>query len=424
MAEMTGPLAGLKVVELATAIQGPAVGLHFANMGADVVKVEPPIGDPSRLHRGINNELPAEAMGSQFVAMNKGKRSVALDIHTPLGLRATRELISKADLFVSNYRASALSRMGLDIDELSEEHPRLVVGHVNGFGPHGPDADKAMLDGAAQARGGINSLTGYDGQAPMPNGAAIGDHAGAMQLALACTTALVTRSVTGRGQVVRTSSLGAQLWLQMWELQHSFMTGVPLERSGPHHPNIRGPYGVYPTQDGIGICFVHAMVDDAWAAFWIFVDRPDVLLMEQWDNPAKRLGMAGSSDGLAEIRELMTSAFASKTFTEWREFLSTQPEIIWEQVRTHAEVGEDPQNLANDYVVDLDLPASGMTKTVGTLMEFAATPTSHPSVPPGLGQHSAEILAECGLSPDEAASVIDHATSVRDEMYRALWGSD
>lgn len=220
-----------------------------------------------------------------------------------------------------------------------------------------------------------------------------------MQLALACTTALVTRSVTGRGQVVRTSSLGAQLWLQMWELQHSFMTGVPLERSGPHHPNIRGPYGVYPTQDGIGICFVHAMVDDAWAAFWIFVDRPDVLLMEQWDNPAKRLGMAGSSDGLAEIRELMTSAFASKTFTEWREFLSTQPEIIWEQVRTHAEVGEDPQNLANDYVVDLDLPASGMTKTVGTLMEFAATPTSHPSVPPGLGQHSAEILAECGLSP-------------------------
>ena len=424
MDELTGPLAGLKVVEIATAIQGPAVGLHFANMGAAVVKVEPPLGDPSRLHRGVNNALPVDALGTQFVAMNKGKRSISLDVHTPLGLRAVERLVAEADVFISNYRASALTRMGLDLDQLAAKHPRLIVGHVNGFGPRGPDADKAMLDGAAQARGGVNSLTGYPQDAPMPTGVAIGDHAGAMQLALACTTALVTRSITGRGQVVRTSSLGGQLWLQMWELQHSFMTGTPLTRSGPHHRNISSPYGVYTTKDGVGICFVTAMVDDAWSDFWIFVDRPEVLLMEQWDSAGKRIGMAGSDDGLAEIRTHMQSAFASKTFGEWREFLGTQPDIIWEQVRTHADVAVDPQNVANDYVVDLELPQSGPTKTVGTLMEFSGTPTTHPRLPPELGEHSEEILRECGFTDVETTSVVDHAMNVREEMYRALMGSD
>ena len=421
---MSGPLAGLRVVELATAIQGPAVGLHFANMGADVVKVEPPMGDPSRYHRGVNNTLPEGTYGSQFIAMNKGKRSVAMDLHADPGPQVMHALLRTADVFVSNYRAAALARMTLDLDELTERYPRLVVGHVNGFGPRGPDAAKAMLDGAAQARGGLVSLTGAAGNTPTPPGAAVADHAGAMQLALGCVTALVARAASGRGQLVRTSSLGAQLWLQMWELQHSFLTGTPLSRTGVHHPNIKGPYGVYTTSDGVDILFVTASTDEAWTDFWIFVDRPQTILMEEWNSPGKRLGMSGSDVGLAEIRALMKQAIGSKRWQEWEAFLGAQPEIIWERVRGHDDVHADPQNTSNDYIVDLELPVSGTTSTIGALMDFSATPAARPKPPPPLGAHTAEVMADIGFDADAIAIVTAHAEAVRDAMFADLLGSN
>lgn len=421
---MSGPLSSLRVVELATAIQGPAVGLHFANMGADVVKVEPPMGDASRYHRGVNNTLPEQTDGAQFVAMNKGKRSVVLDLHAEPGPQVMHALLATADVFLSNYRAAALARMSLDLDELAARYPRLVVGHVNGFGPRGPDAAKAMLDGAAQARGGLVSLSGHADSTPTPPGAAVADHAGAMQLALGCVTALVTRASTGRGQVVRTSSLGAQLWLQMWELQHSFLTGVPLSRDGGHHPNIKAPYGVYTTSDGVHILFVTAITNEAWSDFWIFVDRPEVILLEEWDNPGKRVGAGGSDAGVAEIRALVRDAFASKPWSEWSAFLSSQPEIIWERVRDHADVQNDPQNAANDYVVDIELPRVGKTSTVGSLMDFSATPTPAPAPPPGLGAHTGEVMAALGFDAEAIAKVTQHAAETRDEMLAALLGDD
>ena len=419
---MPGPLAGLRVVELATAIQGPAVGLYFANMGADVIKVEPPMGDASRYHRGVNNNLPQDALCSQFLAMNKGKRSVALDMHTDLGRAAMERLLAGADVFVSNYRASALERMGVKFEALLEQNPRLVVGHVNGFGPQGEDADKAMLDGAAQARGGLASMTGPQGATPMPPGAAVADHAGAMQLALGCATALVNRAATGRGQLVQTSSLGAQLWLQMWELQHSAITGVPLSREGAHHPNIKAPYGVYTTADGVSIVFVVAMTDDAWTAFWVFMERPEALLMEEWDSPAKRIGLEPREKGLREIRQLMSEAIGSKTFAELAAFFASQPEIIWERVRSHDEVLADPQNIANDYIVDINLPVTGATKTVGALMAFSATPPPQPSAPPALGAHTAEVMAELGFAAADVEAVQTHCESVRDQAYADFLG--
>ena len=421
---MTGPLEGLRVVELAIAIQGPAVGLYFANMGADVVKVEPPMGDASRYHRGVNNTLPADAICSQFLAMNKSKRSISLDVHTDLGATVMDKLLAKTDVFVTNYRASALTRMGLDVRELAAKYPRLVVGHVNGFGPRGDDADKAMLDGAAQARGGLASLCGPEGGTPMPPGVAVADHTGAMQLALACVTALVTRAATGRGQLVQTSSLGAQLWMQMWELQHSAITGTPLMREGSHHPNIKAPYGVYTTGDGVPILYVAAMTDDAWTAFWIFAEQPEVILMEQWNTPGKRIGMAGSDDGLPQIRQVMQDAIGSKTFAELEAFFATQPEIIWERVRSHDEVLTDPQNVENEYIVDIELPVTGTTKTIGTLMAFSDTPTALPSAPPALGAHTAEIMTDLGFGAGDVESVQTHADAVRQEMYAALLGED
>ena len=421
---MTGPLAGIKVVELAIAIQGPAAGLHFANMGAEVIKVEPPFGDASRYGKGVGSVLPDEVPGAQFIAMNKGKRSVVLDVHTELGQRAMHELLGSADVFLTNYRGVALTRMGLDIDSLNETYPRLVVGHANGFGPQGDDTDKAMLDGAAQARGGLVSLTGMPGEAPMLPGAAVADHAGAMQLALGCMTALVARNSTGRGQVVQTSSLGGQLWLQMWELQHSAVAETPLTRDGPHHPNIKSQYGIYETADGHHILFVTAKTNEAWDAFWIYMERPEVLLLEAWNNPGKRLGLAGEVDGVAHIRALMAEAIGSRTLAELEAYLYSEPEIIWERVRGHADVLSDPQNLANGYVTEMALPIAGSIRTLGPLMDFSDTPPPAIQPPPPLSADTADVLEGLGFSHDEVRSVLDHSEAVRAELYANLLGED
>lgn len=419
---MPAPLEGLRVVELAVAIQGPGAGLYFANMGADVIKVEPPYGDASRYHRGVHNSLPPHAPGSQFLAMNKGKRSISLDVHSELGYEVMDRLLASTDVFVTNYRASGLTRMGLDVHALAAKYPQLIVGHANGFGPLGCDADKPMLDGAAQARGGLVSLSGPEDGPPTPPGAAVADHTGAMQLALACVTALVARNATDRGQLVQTSSLGGQLWLQMWELQHSALTGVPLTRDGRHHPNIRGPYGVYTSADGVGVQFVQAMTDEAWTAFWIFADKPEALLMNQWDTPGKRIGLDGAVEGLAEIRALMRDAIASKTFAELEAFFTSEPEIIWERVRDHSEVLTDPQNLENGYIVELEVDGVGKTKTVGPLVTFSETPTPPQQVPPGLGFHTAEIMTELGFDDASIEAVQAHAQAMREELLAALLG--
>lgn len=421
---MNGPLDGLTVVELAIAIQGPAAGLHFANMGAEVIKVEPPFGDASRYGRGVGTLLPEEAPGAQFIAMNKGKRSVVLDVHSELGRRAMHGLLETADVFVTNYRSAALARMDLEPRALTERYPQLIVGHANGFGPQGEDTDKAMLDGAAQARGGLVSLTGNPGEIPMLPGAAVADHAGAMQLALGCVTALVARNSTGRGQVVETSSLGGQLWLQMWELQHSAVAEEPLSRDGPHHPNIKSQYGVYETADGGHILFVTAKTNEAWDAFWIYMERPEVLLLDAWNNPGKRLGLGGEVEGVDHIRALMRETIGSKTLAELEAFLYSEPEIIWERVRGHADVLSDPQNLANGYVTDLTLPEAGQIRTVGPLIELSDTPAPAVQPPPALSADTQPVLESLGFSTEEIQSVLDHSEKVRAELYANLLGED
>ena len=420
---MSEPLSGIKVIELTIAVQGPAAGLYLADMGAEVIKVEPPLGDASRYGRGRQNELPVSDMGPQYVAVNRGKRSVCMDVGTDAGLAAMHALLADADVFFTNYRRPALAKLGLSYDDLHERYPNLVYGLVTGFGPEGEDADKAMLDGAAIARGGLASMTGPDPDVPALPGAIIADTGGAMHLALAITTALLARERHGVAQLVQTSALGTQLWLQQWELTHVAMTGAKLTRDGNHHPNIKGPYGVYGTSDGGAILIAVSLQQDDWDRFCAFAEIPELAVDPRLQTAGGRLGEGLSEDDSEGFRAQMEAAFAKKTALEWDAFLRTCPEIVWERVRDWPGVLEDEQSLVNDYITTIDVPGHGSTKTVGNLVTFSETPASVKGGPPVLGEANHELLAAAGVSDAEIEAITAHATSQREAAFAALLGA-
>ena len=417
---MPEPLAGIRVIEMTLAIQGPAAGVYLVDMGADVIKVEPPLGDPNRLGRGVDNDLPMGTMSAQFVACNRGKRSVCMDLTTDLARQALHALLATADVFLTNYRQLALDKLGLDEKTLKALYPDLIYASVNGFGPLGPDADKAMLDGAAVARGGLAGMTGYADRTPVLPAAAIGDHAGAMQLALGVMTALLVRERQGIAQRVQTSALGAQLWLQQWEITHASMTGARLNRAGPHHPNIHGPYGIYQTSDGGAIMIAQTMQEEAWDAFCIFADVPELSVDPRWMTPGKRLGQGATHDDSAEVRASLREAFSKKTTARWEEFLRTQPEIIWDRVRQWHEVLDDEQSIANGYVATVDVPNFRPTRVVGNLVTLGCTPGSVKGGPPELGEGNETILAMVGFNASDREIIKSRADAERERVMAAL----
>jgi formyl-CoA transferase/CoA:oxalate CoA-transferase len=407
------PLAGIRVLELATAIQGPAAGQLLADFGAEVIKVEPPIGDTSRYvgradHVGVST-------GTQFLSVNRGKRSVCLDATTPLAREVLARLAANADVFLSNYRAPALAKLGLDSETLQRANPRLVYAAASGFGPLGADAEKAMIDGAAQARGGLLSVTGPSEGIATPPGAMVADTAGAMSLALAVTTALVERERTGVARRVDVSALGAQLWLQTWELQHAAVTGESPRRHGPHHHTLRGPYGVYASSDGAQFAFTVVLQVAAWRALWEFVGEPDVARDPRWDSHGKHFTVGSDAD-VAEIRERLRTAWARRTCGEWEAFLAAQPEIVCERARDYAEVLADPQNAANGYVAQMAIAQGRDVSTVGAIVMFDRTIRSRVASPPALGEATREVMRELGFGENEVREAEEAAAKRRREL--------
>ena len=418
---MPQPLSGYTIVEMGTAIQGPAAGVYLSDMGADVIKIEPPIGDASRFHRGVNNETPPETPGSMFIAGNRGKRSVCVDVNTEAGVNVVRRLLSHADVFMSNYRAPFLNRLGLDYDSLAEKNPGLIYAAVNGFGPFGPDADRPMVEGAVQARGGLASLCGPADGLPMPAGATIADGAGAMQFALGIVTALLAKERHGVGQKVNTSSLGTQLWLQSWEIQHCLLTGKPLSRSGSHMPNIRGPWGVYEASDGQA--FLFTLVDDsAWRAFCEYGGMPELAENPSWDDGMKRMGAIPDTQddaSVSQVRAGMKQIFASRTSAEWDEFFGARDDVIVQKVQNHAEVVDDPQTIANEYVVPMVFDGVGESRVVGNQVHLSETPGSVKGAPPALGSATREVMEALGYSNNEIAAIEQHTADIRRKVLGA-----
>ncbi len=394
---MAGPMTGVKVVELGVWIAGPAAGGILADWGADVVKLEPPSGDPCRMfQRMLGGVLPTNPV---FEIDNRSKRSIAVDLMTAEGLGVAMDLLADADVFITNLRVGALRRLGLDHESLSERFPRLVYGQVTGYGREGEDADRAAYDiGAFWARAGLASLLTVPGGDPPFQRGGMGDHSTGMSAAAAISAALFDRERSGRGQLVETSLMRQGAYTISFDLNILLMWGATLDvgvRATMGNPAMNN----YTAGCGRRFWIVGLDGERHWPPLARAVGHPEWLTDERFARPGNRAANA------AELIAMLDSIFATRTLDEWSEVFKGEPDFFWAPINTPDDLLADPAFHSSGALVDV--PDDVATTTmVATPVDFHGTPWEARSTAPELGQHTLEVLAELGRTEAEIASMV------------------
>jgi crotonobetainyl-CoA:carnitine CoA-transferase CaiB-like acyl-CoA transferase len=392
---VTGPLQGVKVVELAHIMAGPVCGLMLADLGADVVKVEKvPGGDDTR--RMIPPEQGGES--SAFMMVNRNKRGIALNLKDPEGVKALRRLLETADVVVENYRKGTMERLGLGYDALKEINPGLVYVELSGFGRSGPYAERGGFDLIAQGMSGLMSITGEGhGRPPVKVGAPVSDIVCGILGALGAASALVARQATGQGQRVDTSLFEAGIVQTYWQSAIAFATGVSPGPLGSAHP-LNAPYQAFPTADG------YINVGAANQANWLrLLEALGADHLAEDPRFAENKGRMANLDALVEA---LSEYFRTRTTDAWLDIFAAKG-FPAGPVLSVGEMHEDPQALAREMVVDLEHPTVGAMKTLGLPIKFSDTPGGVRRPAPLYGQHSREVLAEAGYSDAEIQALVD-----------------
>jgi crotonobetainyl-CoA:carnitine CoA-transferase CaiB-like acyl-CoA transferase len=387
MPGMAGPMEGIKVVELGVWVAGPAAGGILADWGADVVKIEPPTGDPGRLFgRMLGLDID---ISPPFEMDNRSKRSVVLDLTTDSGRATAVELISGADVFVTNIRPGALQRLGLDFASVAPDNPRLVYGLITGYGETGPDADRAAYDIAAfWSRAGVAHLLTRPGDTPPFQRGGMGDHMAGMTLAAAICAALVARDRTGSGQLVTTSLYRQGAYTVSFDLNTYLMAGQPIavgQRETMGNPCMNN----YTAGDGRRFWIVGLEAERHWPPLCRAVGRAEWLTDPRFSSARSR-----AVNGVELIAEL-DQIFATKPLDEWAEIFAGEPDFFWSPVNTIEDVVADEQFHAAGGMVDVpDGDGHAVVPMVATPADFHGTPWAPRSTAPDLGAHTDEVLAE------------------------------
>ena len=382
---MPGPLNGVRVVELGVWVAAPACGGILADWGADVIKIEPPTGDPARLF-GRMLQIDSGA-NPPFEMDNRSKRSIVLDLGTEEGARVAVDLLADADVFVTNVRPAALRRLGLDFEAIAARNPRLVYGLITGYGTAGPDADRAAFDVAAfWARAGVADLLTRPGDTPPFQRGGMGDHVTAMTLAAAICAALVSRHASGSGQLVTTSLYRQGAYTVSFDLNTLLSTGQQIaigRRESMGNPCMNN----YAAGDGRRFWIVGLQGDRHWPALCRAVDRTDWLDDERFATARSR-----AVNATVLIGEL-DAIFATKHLEDWAQIFAAEPDFFWSPVNSILDVLADEQFHAAGGVVYV--PDGESTQPmVATPADFHGTPWEPTATAPALGEHTEEILAE------------------------------
>jgi CoA:oxalate CoA-transferase len=391
---MAGPLDGVRVLDFTVFQQGPQATLVMADLGADVIKVEPPMfGDLGRVLAMYGEHR----LSAYHLAHSRGKRSITINLKTEEGKAIARRLVPEADVFVHNFRPGAMEKLGLGYEDVRALNERIIYAHASGWGAKGPKAQHPAFDIAAQARSGLMSITGEESGGPLPAGVAIADYVGAMNLALAVIAALYARERTGAGQKVETSLFGSMIAAQAWELEY-YILSRRMRRSGRGHAYLPTIWRTFRTKDGWAV--VGGVGDDRWPAFCAAVGMPEL------QHDARFADAGARKDNLDALYALLDDKFLARTTAQWIEVLEAH-DMICAPVADYADVTSDPQALANEYFLTVEHPTNGPTQIVGFPWKFSETPARAAPAAPELGQHTEEILLAAGFTWDDIASARD-----------------
>ena len=386
------PLAGMVVLDLTQIMAGPVCTMLLADLGADVIKIEKPAGGDDTRRMG-----PPLAAGwaAGFMALNRNKRSLALNLRDDRGAAVLRRLLADADVLVENFRPGVLARLGLGYEQLAAIKPSLVYCSISGFGGSGPYAQRGGFDLVAQGMSGLMSITGFPDSPPAKVGVPITDISAGTLAAYGILCAYIHALKTGQGQMVDASLLEAGLAYTIWESALYFSTGeIPGPLGSAHR--VSAPYQALRTADGY--INIGAATQGTWEQFCRAIGQDVLIADPRFKAPADRKARE------RELAELLEVALTRQTTAYWLELLE-QAGVVAGPIYNMEQVYQDPQVQAREMVVELDDPELGRLRHIGIPVKLSATPGQIRRRAPALGEHSAEVLRAAGFAAAEIADL-------------------
>ena len=394
--ETPGPLAGIRILDLTWVLAGPYAAMILCDLGAEVVKVErPPHGDVARTTGPfVNNE------SMYFQSVNRGKRSISIDLRSDAGRNIFLQLVDQADVVMENFTPGVMDKLGIGPDVLLERNPRLVFASTSGFGQTGPWRDRPALDIIVQGMGGVMSITGYPGEPPARPGTSIGDICGGLYTAIGILAALRERDHSGAGQSVDISMLDCQIAILENAVARYFTTGTEPGPLGTRHPSAT-PFQAFPTADGWMVVALSWGIDSQWELFCAELGLPALVGDDRFDTSFKR------TENHAELEPVLFEATRKQPTDHWVEALS-QYGIPIGPLNTIGQAVSQEQILAREMITTVEHPIAGDVTMAASPLKLSRTPARVRGYGPQFGQDTAQVLEEwLGFDGAQTAALVE-----------------
>ncbi|MBN1662443.1 MAG: CoA transferase [Deltaproteobacteria bacterium] len=385
-----GPLEGISVLSFCTALSGPFCTMVLGDMGAEIIKIESI--DEGDLTRGSTHQI--KGVGSYFLSVNRGKKSITLDLKNDRGKKIVIDLMKTVDVLTENFRPGVMKRLGFDYETVHKINPKLVYASISGFGQTGPYAHKPAFDMIAQAMGGVISITGpvKPGSPPCRVGYSIGDIAASLFTVSGILAALIERGKSGEGQMLDISMLDSQVALCENAIVRYLGTGEICRPLGSRHPTST-PFEAYETLDKPIVLI--ANTEKLWASFCKAAGKEEWLTDERYNTKYVRLA------NYEAFYPLMVDLMKTKTYRQWADLFDAH-EVMYAPINKIEDVVVDPQVIAREMIVEVEHPQVGKHKIAGTPLKFSRTPCKIDKAAPELGADTCEVLSKrLGLTDDQ-----------------------